>query len=278
MLKDIDISKIPVIISLTSLMFWAGAIIRLIFYYNEYYIDITQYLELSEILVLFLSHIIGFICATILGIVITLFIIKRNNLSQEERIEIEIKKKNRLWSYVKDLSIILFIILPSIFLLGFTLFNLDTALTFVFAILVFICVVIIFTELSIKYYKETKNAIPTILVFYIQIFFIMILFIYLMNYFKFESNLKTSKNQQKIIELTDNETITTDSISFIVGKTKNFMFYYSPTERKVIPMTRVKMITVRNYPKQQTKKVEKSTLVDTTVTTITEVPIPQNKK
>ncbi|MCE4565409.1 hypothetical protein INQ51_13910 [Maribellus sp. CM-23] len=233
---------------LTPIIITAG-LLKYIIYYAFFHVPIVQFIELNEIIVLFSEDIIH-----ILGLFILLGFISflgsttktkmktlRFQIKYYKEPEIEI----RIWKYLR-LNYVNIIILLGLAIFIWTnishkqelkittqiLIAIDT----IFFVIRFI-VLELKRELFLKNKLEKKNQkIETF--FGIFILALNLILIFSVNEF---DNVKYDGKYSHVVITLNDETLKSDSTSFYIGKTKNFVFYYNTDSNttRVIPCSRV---------------------------------------
>ncbi|MEI6695639.1 MAG: hypothetical protein WCO13_06200 [Bacteroidota bacterium] len=228
---------------------------RLITFYNSFGVSITSYLNISEVLTSFFDIII------LVVIFFTLLSIQNFLVKDKNDMEIANKKRQAIIEEVSFLKICLLylnyfsnlIIYGLIVVFGFIIahycFNLNTTFTvsiwtgaFVF-LLIFL---IIQVEIERKHIQFNSSVNKKRFIFFILYFLVFTYGVILYSSYQ-AGQIRRDKSTFGVnITLDNNQTLVSDSSNYFIGKTQNYVFIYHEKESKtdIIPMTRVKQITM----------------------------------
>ncbi|MDF9800797.1 hypothetical protein OKW21_006060 [Catalinimonas alkaloidigena] len=242
-LADYLIKYIPLI---TSLLIILGTINQ-ISYYNNFEILIIDYLEISEILILFFNDIITI--SSSIGFLLLAFIydfFKKNKYNNN------IKTRNTNYfnksylkykwiiSYSDYLFFVLYLIVMGISLI-YIYNNKSESEERFYLNLAFFSVIIILISKGNKHLNPTKNLL---------IYSVIIILI--TNLIKANADIKADRVKERDLYqstffiLDGKHLIQSDSTCYYIGKTKNYLFYYDADQERttVYPMSRVSQLTL----------------------------------
>ncbi|CAL1521556.1 hypothetical protein [Chitinophaga sp. MM2321] len=232
-----------------SALIFMGAI-RIILYYRLFTIDITSYLDFSEILTLFLNDIIftffivlfTVIAASMTSISERTIIGLRPNLSEEK-----ITKRIIAYNYAYKFPFIFFLIstvlaLPLIFFGKYLIM----ALCLISLPLSLMLMITLVMEYRRLFFKQ-NNRYPRMLYLPLGIFITFLALLTSMTSLMEFEGVKNRKYYYGSTVTFKNKQISSDSIYYFIGKTKNYIFYYNEKEKNydVYPMANVEKITIK---------------------------------
>lgn len=227
--------------------------LKLVSFYNSFGISIISYLEFSELLISFFEVIV--VCIFILLVLmIHDFLFSRESKHEKQKLKInallnEKKVLKILWLYIKILRYPL--LLSSIVYLLFLFCNksnlqyLSATLKFIFSFYILTITLLILKFeidrklLNHKFRRFSKQFILLTLVF-------LGFTITIVLYSEHQTNLIRKAKSNFGVEITfdtDNKFVS-DSFSYYIGKTRNFIFIYDEKNKTadVYPMSRIKKI------------------------------------
>lgn len=224
--------------------------IKLLYFYYLFGINISEYLELTEIITLFFKDIL-FFSALILIITLVSFISFNKNFSNEKN-SFDYNENNtikRLKNYFKGNPIIPLTLL----LMGFRHLNLAKGVdSWPFERIILVMwgvnlLLIIVHELNRKYYLlhgKFPNQIYPIMG---MIFSVFTVFVLRSAYDEFETIKEKKSTFGSTVQLSDN-TIISDSTYYFIGKTKDYIFFHNQRKRQtdIFPVSEVKKIQLKN--------------------------------
>jgi hypothetical protein len=236
------LDEFPKLLPILSIIFWAGAIVRLIFYYLIYGIEIINFLEFSEIFTLFLNNLIVFVGFSIVGIIIVLWVIEREKPKDNNQTK---KKSKALGIFL--LVILLLIILGLIYAASIILTREEIEGILITGGLG-IALILLLLGINKQYKKYFGEGLSLVIKTCILLFGGMLIFIILSIKISIEQNKEIAKLQRTKITLVNDEIINTDSLNYVIGNTRNYMFIHNTLygDNKIIPMNRIKMIEISN--------------------------------
>ena len=231
--------------------------VRLITFYNSFGVPITSYLDLSEIITSFFDIII-------LVVIIFLYSSIQNFLanSKEDADKVN-KKRQAVLNEVNSFKICLLYVkyLNSLIIYGFLFitgcivahyyFNWISAFAiFILAgVFIFLLVfIIVQVEIERKHIQFNSTANRKRIILFMLYF--LVFTIGVVQYSSFQaSQIKNTKSTFGVSITLDNDNIfVSDSSNYFIGKTQNYVFIYHEKESKtdIIPMSRIKQITIKN--------------------------------
>ncbi|MGE0636572.1 MAG: hypothetical protein AB7P01_09030 [Bacteroidia bacterium] len=230
---------------------------RLITFYNSFGVSITSYLDFSEVLTSFFD---------ILVIVVIFFAYTsiQNYLASGKDEAYRANKKRQAileekfffkiclhyLNYFSSLIIYGLVVIIGCVIARFC-FNWITTITifvwtgvFVF-LLIFIIVQVEIERKHIQFQSSLNKRRYIFLLLYFLVFTYCVIL-----YSSYQAGqIRTEKSTYGVsITLDNDQTLVSDSSNYFIGKTQNYVFIYHEKERKadIIPMTRVKQITMRH--------------------------------
>ena len=228
---------------------------KLTIYYSLFGLDITSYLEFTEILTLCLSDLLYFIAIIAIQNV-WIFLMQPN----DELISIsnglhntltEKKLYKRIWAYTIN-GINLFLLIM-VWIIGIPFWLLFTKLpftTYLYFPCIILCVLLFLTivfetrrQWFIKFNEHPKMIYTNLA----KLFIVLLVLTISSAYQDFES-VKTSKKYfGTTIKLSERDVIS-DSNYYYIGKTKNFVFFHNQKNmiNDIFPVKEIKMLTVKN--------------------------------
>ena len=244
----------------TGFMVFCG-FIKLKIYYSAFQIDIADYLEFTEIISSFVSDIILYSVMVLFGYFFSFLLTTKERANQQVDIADEILKTDgffkRLGKHLRNLRQIVFVI----FVLG--LINLAAFLvggkTDIYGTFSFysLFVVFLFVILREEYRRQYINHFnKDINHAFFNILLIAILFISFTIKDSF-ADIDSTKSKKIFygteILTTDSQTITSDSLKYYVGMTRNYVFIYNQLkdETRVLNRGDVKEMTIKRNDRQQ---------------------------
>ena len=213
-------------------------ITKLVVYYKSFGIDIVQYLEFSESLILFFNDLIMFFILMVILVVVAIFGGHKPADKQSEIVERVLSHENgfkRFWEYLKEnyFTILLMI--------NFSRFN---GYFIIFPFVHYISYEANFV-LRKRYGTELDST-------YFNVFWYIFVFT-LMDYSFMQNEIKAVKANTKYtgttMQLKGAETVsTTDSTLVFVGKTKNYFYLYDKKKETavIIPSSEVIKVNLKN--------------------------------
>lgn len=231
------------------------AFIKLKIYYSAFQIDIADYLEFTEVISSFMSDIIVYAVIVLFGYLISFLLTTKERANQQvdkaDDVLMTVGFFKRLGKHIRNFRQAFFITI----ILG--LFNLTSFLllgntpiygTFSFYSLLGVIVFVILREEYRRQYishfgKDINHA-------FFNILLTAILFISVTIKFSF-ADIYYTKNQKRFygteILTTDNQRITSDSLTYYIGMTRNYIFIYNQLkdETRVLNRDDVKEMTLK---------------------------------
>lgn len=222
----------------------ALGIVKAYFYYKEFNILITEYLELGEALLLFSSDIMPLAIGLLLGIILNFLLYNNNDIKRVSVFDEKIRNTNsflgRLKLYLKN-----YILIAALFFMNFIFwvvtffiappnhqkFLIDSFF-FVFSCLLLLLIVV--EEFKIAYDKKTGKEMPK------QnqglIILVMALFIISIGSSERDAFFKKYTNDSLIykMKLVNQKLLITSLDTTYLGKTKNYLFLYSKSRNESI--------------------------------------------
>ena len=234
-----------------------GAIKQILFY-KSFNFNVIEYIELSEVLILFLNDIFYLILMIIMGVIFEFVQTSKYELNKIENIQKAIKQsenfgeriKNYYRLYKEGLWAIFFLgILDLVIYITSKTMNENIHLLFIFSVAMCFTM-IIWTEIKLKIKRLSGDNISTrmnnlIVVFIvISAFFSNNIFNEIRSvkkdkiYYGTEIHYKKFNNKMKFIS---------DSTSYYIGKTKNFVFIFQELNNstKIIPVKNIDQIIMK---------------------------------
>jgi len=207
-----DLLKIKELLPLASLTLLIGSSIKLIAYYQVFNIHIFEYLELSEIIFSFLDDLYGY--SNILFIALFGWIL---NDFYGKKIDTD-NVKDRTLVYTTVMGIIFINLIVNILKIPVK----NDANVYIFGNLLLVIVLAYISYHSSKYPTYTKY---------------FAFFLYSLAFFHFSANkegidVKDNHKYKKVSLTFETKKIYSDSCHYFVGQTKNFTFFYSPSEKE----------------------------------------------
>jgi hypothetical protein len=212
--------------------------VKLSLYYGHFNIDIINYLELSEILTLFLPDLVTYIL--VLGVVLfILFLVQTKSeairsFEKKEKVIVTPSFLNRVKGIYRYTKLILF---PVVFLLicylisfiwirdAFWVLFYKTFILPVFYILTFL-----FFEFEYRYFEIYGKRIGAT---YSNLFFICSMVCLFSIASAKSETLRVEKGESKIISFTFNsKNVSTNNTTVYIGQTKNYLFIYNVIKKE----------------------------------------------
>jgi hypothetical protein len=226
-------------------------IVKLIFFYKSFNIQIVDYLNLSEVLISFIDKAILYIIIAFVPILLVLtfwgeVIAKSNTITFEEKLSKNFSQ--RVFSDIKE-NIFPFILT----LIGIIFFIVKGKWSIEIGAIYFSyfgCYIVIFItrEIRIAYKKQYNYSIPPT---YLNFFFLIYLFtiLLLQNTIQEIKEIKEKHKYLGTMIFLEKETITCDSNNTYVGQTNDYLFLYSISEKRstVIPKKGIQKIIFNSY-------------------------------
>lgn len=248
----IDFKKVTVLFPFVGSFLVFLGMLKLIIYYKAFNIEITAFLNFDEIITSFLNDLIIYGIMFLIGIVLNFYSTDKYEIDKSEELKSnffnEKRMLKRLWIVTKSSLPYLVILNISILLIFFVArfksdINFKPTLFTLIAINGLLFISFIFMELKRHYYLTyDKQVDPT----YFNIFLMMTLFSYFIVFYTFAeiSNVKLNKKYENVNFKLDDKYVQSDAINYYIGKTKNYLFFYSDKDKKTIvyPITRIKEI------------------------------------
>ncbi len=242
----------------SPILIWMGAIKQILFY-RSFNFNIVQFIDLAEILILFLNDIFYLISMLIFGIVFELFRISRYEIEGIKEIRTNINQSDKFGKRILDylslysygilivitlglMDLIIFLILDTVNLNLHTLFvTLGTLNLFV----------ILWEEVKFKFNRLFSAQISP-LIKNMMFFIIMISPVF---YLTINNKVNSIRNDKLYYgteihykDLDDNIKFISDSTSYYIGKTKSYVFIFQELDNstKVIPIKDINEIIIRS--------------------------------
>lgn len=241
---------------LSTLLIFFG-VFHLFVFYSAFNINIFNYLDFSEIITSFLHQLIFILLEVFGAIIFGVFyfpvakqsaikysdLIHTNNYSFLQRLILNIKR---------NIIFLLIMLWLNIFLvIAYFKLHIFSLNFFVICLLTnsYLMLVNIFsTELNrfFNSHRETRMVGKSMIVL-----IILLLLLYLYTTVEVEQITRRKYHSGIIIQLVDKEKLISDSNSYYIGNTKNYLFFYYKNSYKtrVIPMSRVEEINIIKKPR-----------------------------
>lgn len=237
-------------------------VIRLYFFYQYFGIDIIPYLDFSEILTSFLNKIIVIIFP--MAIFLTMSILSKHQAIREGNAE-KIKKifrvkefKSRIKLYL-NLFIYDLLIYFIIVVVGYIIVKLIYGgeypwwpiLYIILGAFASVLLLIVFYEISIFAYRNSFSEFETRRYYLLFIGAIAFSLVALSGHIEAKYLVEQNNKTLSKISLSNSNTLTSNTLSFYIGKTKNYFFYYNCRDKsyQVYPMSNVECM-IFNIPKK----------------------------
>lgn len=241
--------KFSIIALIPGMIIFFGTFQKIL-YYNSFNINIVEFIELQELLVSFMDDIILLFITALILLIFILF--KKETILYKDKTYInllEIKSFwSRLWLYIKACFIYWIILLIFMFIMYSILI---TKLFFLFTFLILSSGVIlpyIVIEIE-RFYKKTFGIFMSISTLeLIRLLFILLL----ITYFNTSIDIIGIKDYNRYygskIITKENEVIYSDSTNYYIGKTNNYIFFYSQSLNcnRIIPTSEIKELKLKS--------------------------------
>ncbi len=228
--------------------------IKLIIYYSLFNLDVTSYIEFTEILTLFIKDLLTFLL-NVLASTLIMFLFQPNSEleSISNGIHDTLTEPNlfkRLYAY--SVNGINLIILTLIWILGIPFWLWLSKFTFITYLYLICPILAVFILLTITYETRRQwyikyNEYPKII--YAKLAYLLTLLIAISIFSAYQDFKDVREGKRFLgttIKLVDRVLIS-DSNYYYIGKTRNFIFIHNQTKETndIIPMSEVKMLTLK---------------------------------
>jgi hypothetical protein len=236
---------------LGTLLILLGAT-KLTIYYSLFGLNITSYLEFTEILTLFLNDLLFFI-AIIFIQNLWMFLMQPNNELENisKGLHETLTERNlfkRIFAYA--INGINLLILTSIWILGipfwfwFSKLPFTTYLYFLYAILGALLLLTIIYEARRQWFIKF-NEHPKMIYTNLAKLFIVLLGLTITSAYQDFESVKTNKRYLGTTLKLSDRNVVSDSNYYYIGKTRNFIFFHDQNKKTndIFPMSEIKMLT-----------------------------------
>lgn len=226
--------------------------LRLIIFYNFFDIHIVNYLDFTEIITSFLDVLSISIFFIVTSLVQGLLLNDQDRYEKQDSIKNQIFHEKsflrRIYLYFKQ-NAELIIVGAFISLIAFVIYliygkALNTIQNIALILLIFIFLTGLFYELEIRI-REYKNGVRIVFRTMLIGAIISLFTAYLANY-QVDNIKNDSEHSGYTITLNNGEILKSDSTSYYIGKTRNYLFFYDGEAHStdIIPMDRVQQISI----------------------------------
>jgi hypothetical protein len=230
---------------------------RLMMFYNGFGISIIQFLDFTEIITSFLDILILSVILLSFAFFQNFLFLDSKTRMRQQLLREEILKKNE---FLRDLKLyfkyfrLYLIASAGILLYSFISYKYNNSISLFSIFKIFILLFIIFLlqniSLSIdRRHVENKTSSRDKFVFSTLsnlLFFVVVIIGF--TQYQIHDVIKNHSTNGTTITLDDNTSLESNNTNYYIGKTLNYVFYYHEKTKStdIIPMTRVKQISIKN--------------------------------
>lgn len=244
--SSISLEKLLKYISLASVFFYLGSIAYHIYYYQAFNINIVEYIDLSESLLLFIPFLLKIL---IVSIILTPLLFLYFFFIRKAILRIFAKHNPKIMSRSDIIFIsmtgVIFVITMAFYPKSFMGISRDLMILTQVLLVAFNCVIFLN-----NYFINMTTIMPKT-VFY-SLLFAIVFVVYL--FINCNSRINGVKNHEykfeAVLTLNDSTKIITDSANLYVGQTRNYFFIYSQKNKTstVISKTKETKIEIKELP------------------------------
>jgi hypothetical protein len=245
------LEKVSKYASLVAAYMIMCGLIRLIVYYDEFGINITSFLDLSEVLTSFMDIVVPFIFISIIIIVATFAMLSVGELTDAREAMLRLQEKVSFWQRAK----LFFRAQPFItyyalgeFLARLPAFGIESALASLLINTLIFLLLVLKVQLEAKYKSFTGNRIAAQ---NSNVLFLAIVFMFASGLWgaREASMVKRElRNYGVRIEFNDGKVRNSNSFQYFIGRTGKYLFIYTP-RTKVSEVFSISDIRYMQIPK-----------------------------
>jgi hypothetical protein len=252
--EEKELSFKTIIPYLGSFIIFLG-VVRLMFYYWQFNIQIISYLEFSEIATSFLDMLLFSIFIGIATIITLFFQANRNNNQNGNITFTQISNTESFWQRLKYYPYYIRLIPYCIIMIGLSIILKLIFKTFTWNEILIFCafclttnvVLIVLVEALIKHQKLGSTKNQWFLIGLVSLFTGCLIITIVKTFTEVNDVRERKAYYGTTIVLDDSTKLVSDSTNYFISKTQNFVFFYHEKTKTsdVYPMTRVKQLSFK---------------------------------